>query len=274
MGIETRGYPLLDEIKAANGWPSEARFKKGPVAIIECVQGIPCNPCQEACPQKAIHVGDSITNTPKLDAEACIGCGLCIAACPGLAIFVVDKSGEKALISFPFEYLPAPKKGDQVKALNRAGEFVCMGEVVRVICPKSYANTTVVTIAVPQQYADDVRTIARANARVLLSPQTAEDLEEILPDDVIACRCEEVTVGEIRKAIREYHATSLTEIKRRVRSGMGLCQGRTCSKIVTRILSQEIGVPPSQIATITERPPVRPVSFAELAGGGDDEQIL
>ena len=101
MGIETRGYPLLDEIKAANGWPSEARFKKGPVAIIECVQGIPCNPCQEACPQKAIHVGDSITNTPKLDAEACIGCGLCIAACPGLAIFVVDKSGEKALISFP-----------------------------------------------------------------------------------------------------------------------------------------------------------------------------
>ena len=34
-----------------------------------------------------------------------------------------------------------------------------MGEVVRVICPKRYANTTVVTIAVPQQYADDVRTI-------------------------------------------------------------------------------------------------------------------
>ena len=37
-GLIYDGYPSLEEIKAANGWPTEERFAKGPVAIIECVQ--------------------------------------------------------------------------------------------------------------------------------------------------------------------------------------------------------------------------------------------
>ena len=39
------GYPSMEEIRRANGYPSEERFAKGPVAVTECVQEIPCNPC-------------------------------------------------------------------------------------------------------------------------------------------------------------------------------------------------------------------------------------
>lgn len=69
MSILTDGYPSIEEIKNATGWPDEERFARGPVAVIECVQKIPCNPCEAACPAHAITVGSPITNTPVLDRE-------------------------------------------------------------------------------------------------------------------------------------------------------------------------------------------------------------
>ena len=90
-----------------------------------------------------------------------------------------------------------------------------------------------------------------------------------LNDDMLVCRCEEVTVGEIRKAIRE-GAKDVVGVKRRTRAGMGLCQGRTCEKLVQQIICEELGVGPDQTGTSSARPPVRPVSFGELAKGGID----
>ncbi|MEE8884982.1 MAG: (2Fe-2S)-binding protein [Eubacteriales bacterium] len=87
-----------------------------------------------------------------------------------------------------------------------------------------------------------------------------------LNDDMLVCRCEEVTVGEIRKAIRE-GAKDVVGIKRRTRAGMGLCQGRTCEKLVQQIIREELGVAPDQTGTSSARPPVRPVTFGELAKG-------
>jgi len=84
-------------------------------------------------------------------------------------------------------------------------------------------------------------------------------------DDVIVCRCEEVTAGQIRQAIRE-GAGDVIGVKRRTRAGMGLCQGRTCEKIVMRLLAQELGRPMEEIKPDTIRPPIVPVSFGALAG--------
>ena len=89
-------------------------------------------------------------------------------------------------------------------------------------------------------------------------------------DDMIVCRCEEVTLGQIKEAIRQ-GARDVTGVKRRTRAGMGLCQGRTCEKLVQAILRQELGESPEQISASTPRPPVRPISFGALCGGSDNE---
>ena len=63
---------------------------------------------------------------------------MCVAACPGLAIFLVDKSYSEteATVSFPFEYDPLPEEGAEIDALSRAGEYVCKGRVIKVMNPK------------------------------------------------------------------------------------------------------------------------------------------
>jgi len=84
-------------------------------------------------------------------------------------------------------------------------------------------------------------------------------------DDMIICRCEEITLGEIKQAIKD-GARDVTGVKRRTRAGMGLCQGRTCEKLIQQILKEEIGNEVEEIGISTSRPPVRPVTFGILGG--------
>lgn len=158
-GLARTGVPSIDEIAQCPGSPSWERMQKGPVAVVECFEEIPCNPCEKLCPRRAIHVGQPITRLPVIDPNRCTGCGRCIPGCPGLAIFVVDLSGEKAIVSFPYEYLPIPQQTDMVPAVNREGKVVTKGEVVAVRSAKGYDATVVVSVAVPRELAMEVRGI-------------------------------------------------------------------------------------------------------------------
>jgi Fe-S-cluster-containing hydrogenase component 2 len=157
----TSGIIPLAEFKKHPSYPSEKRFLKGPIAVIECVEEIPCNPCQTVCNRSVITVGEPITNLPRLidQEDLCNGCGQCVVICPGLAIFIINKtfSATEASVALPYEFLPLPKQGDKVKGINRAGVAVCDGYVHRVQSAKAYDRTSVVTIIVPKEFADDVR---------------------------------------------------------------------------------------------------------------------
>lgn len=163
FGVAYTGIPSPEELRSAPGVPPAARFERGPVAVIECFQEIPCNPCEEACNRGAITIGESITNLPRLEPDLCTGCGLCVPACPGLAIFLVDMthSQTEALVTFPYEYVPLPAPGDRVKAVNRWGEAVAAATVVRVRRTAKMDGTALVTVAVPRELAMEVRGIAR-----------------------------------------------------------------------------------------------------------------
>ncbi len=88
-----------------------------------------------------------------------------------------------------------------------------------------------------------------------------------MDDDVIICRCNEVTAGEIYKAIEE-GAHSITGVKRRTTAGMGLCQGRTCKKLIARMIAEKTGKNPADIEMGTARPPVRPIRLGTLLNTG------
>lgn len=235
--------------------PDEERLKRGPVAVIECVQEIPCNPCEKACPFGAIEVGPDITRLPRLDLEKCRGCGICLSKCPGLAIFLVDATGDsdEAKVMLPYEYLPLPLVGDSVDGTDRSGRFVTKARVVKIDSGTAREGTTIVTLAVPRSFMNEVRGF-RLPA----------------PGEVFLCRCCEVSDAEVRQAVRA-GARTVAAVKLRTRAGMGLCQGRTCRRLISRVIAEETGQAPADILPPTSRPPVRTLSLGALAGGEDDE---
>lgn len=163
QGIAFTGIPSKEELNASKGIPTEKRMTEGAVAVIECVQEIPCNPCESACKFGAIQIGHNITALPCLKEEKCTGCGACVAACPGLAITIINKaySSTEATIDFPFEYLPLPKEGDIVEAVNRSGETVCKGRIIKIKRSAAYEGTCVVQMAVPTEFINEVRSMKR-----------------------------------------------------------------------------------------------------------------
>jgi NAD(P)H-nitrite reductase large subunit len=91
--------------------------------------------------------------------------------------------------------------------------------------------------------------------------------------DLVICRCEEVKSNQILDAIRAGY-TSLSEIKRRTTAGMGLCQGRTCSKIIASMIANELKINLGDIQQCSVRPPIKPVEIGLFEGkytGPDDE---
>jgi bacterioferritin-associated ferredoxin len=85
--------------------------------------------------------------------------------------------------------------------------------------------------------------------------------------DVIICRCEDVTYGEIVDAI-DAGLTTTEEIKRVLRTGMGPCQGRTCSRLIARIIADKTGAKVADVPYPAVRPPSRPVEIGTLAEPG------
>lgn len=83
-------------------------------------------------------------------------------------------------------------------------------------------------------------------------------------EDIVICRCEDVTLGDIRRAIRE-GATTMDEIRRVTRAGMGPCQGRTCRLLIASELARSLRKPVGEVIPSTFRPPVKPVKIGELA---------
>ncbi len=137
------GFLTKDDLK--NDFPSMERIKKGFVAVSECVQEIPCNPCVTSCPVNAISM-ETINSTPKVNFDKCIGCGNCVAVCPGLAMFLINIKDGKGRVTMPYEMLPTPEKGKTVNLLDRKGEKIGKGIVIKVIFPEKGTYSTVVTV--------------------------------------------------------------------------------------------------------------------------------
>jgi len=155
------GFLSQEELNNGPGIPSAVRRQKGPVAVLECLEDIPCNPCESSCRVEAITVGEDITTPPRLDEDKCIGCRTCVPICPGQAIFIVDESlpDGRAAIEMPYEYRPLPEKDEVVTALDRAGQEIGDAHVTAVRKTVKMDQTATVIIEVPREWSMRARAI-------------------------------------------------------------------------------------------------------------------
>lgn len=129
------------------------------VAIVECPDCIACNPCSTVCKFGAITV-ESVEDIPILDFSKCKGCGMCVQICPGLAIYMIRINGDKAELTIPYEFLPFPNIGAMVDVLDRDGNIIGRGRVLRTVSrEKSIGDTSTVTFEVDKNLAERARDI-------------------------------------------------------------------------------------------------------------------
>ena len=83
-----------------------------------------------------------------------------------------------------------------------------------------------------------------------------------LPDDAMLCRCEAISVGELRRVVVDKGAIEANRAKALSRIGMGRCQGRYCGHAAAEIIAHAASIPLEQVGRLRGQAPVKPLSMA------------
>jgi len=241
--------------------------EKGVMPIFHCTQEVPCNPCTSVCPEGAIRTErDEITGLPYIvDVNLCKGCMSCVYICPGLAATLVDyrKDGEHPTVTLPYEvWREKVEPGQKVPVTDVDGAVLGYYPVEKVLAnPKKYPGTLLVQVKLEKN-------VAKRAAGIWVQEKQVEPsliYERELPlDEAIVCRCERVSAGEIRAAIRE-GVRDINQLKAITRAGMGACGAKTCRPMIWRIFQEE-GVDLGEVTDRTDRPLFVEVPLGVLAG--------
>jgi bacterioferritin-associated ferredoxin len=120
----------------------------------------------------------------------------------------------------------------------------------RVRILKDFPQTQLVSIAIPKGLA---RKAVGIRAFKTNPPEPMELYhKKPLPDEIIVCRCERVTAGEIRDLIKK-GITDVNQIKAITRAGMGACGAKTCGLLIDRLFREE-GISQDKITEGVKRP--------------------
>lgn len=244
---------------------------KGWAPMIHCYQEIPCNPCTTVCPQDSIHLTSrtgTIMDLPEFTPK-CIGCGLCVLICPGLAITLVRRNKEDGLaeLVLPHEFDHNFKPGDKVRLRGVEGSDLGEG-IIKVTRYNKKHRTHLITLEVAVDLATQVVGILVQDEEIT-RPLNEADFT-YLPDNAVVCRCERVTVGEIKDFVRDNETSDINQLKL-TRLAMGACGGKTCLDLVPRVLMQA-GIKREAIQSATYRPLTVEVPMKALANQGGEQE--
>lgn len=237
----------------------------GPVAVVDCHEEIPCDPCEEACAKGAIKVGEGICAPPRLNPGLCDGCGRCVALCPGMAVFILDRSRGNGLarVTVPYEMGEGLREGQEVWAMNGEGEALGRVRVVKARKLGGRTGTALITVEVAEDLALKVRGV---RDRLISLEKPQETQEEPQKSGYHLCRCEEVACSDVR--VKAVWFRSLRSLRRYSRAGLGFCQGRFCQDLLREELARALSAEDGGVGAFRVRPPVRPVKLGRL--GGED----
>ena len=90
-------------------------------------------------------------------------------------------------------------------------------------------------------------------------------------ESTIVCRCSDVTLQQVRDLIEQGY-TSLDEIKRITRAGMGPCQGKTCGPIIEREIANFTGKPIEKQTISRQRGPIKGIKLGTMAKAGEKHE--
>lgn len=239
---------------------------EGVMPIIHCKQEIPCNPCSTVCPTGSIKmIGDPIMGLPRYEGK-CIGCGKCVAICPGLAITLVDfrKDASVPTVTLPYEVGNMPVAiGDPIQMVDIDGNSLGSFAVTGVTSGNATNRTQLIKAAVPKEIAKKIVSFRIQDAEISHQIEKSEP-ESAIADAEMVCLCERVTAGEIRALVRK-GIRDLNQIKAITRAGMGPCGSKTCDNLLKQVLRSE-GVSVEEIVENTRRPVFVEVPMETFAG--------
>jgi NADPH-dependent 2,4-dienoyl-CoA reductase/sulfur reductase-like enzyme len=88
-----------------------------------------------------------------------------------------------------------------------------------------------------------------------------------LADDVMLCRCENVTVGDVRRAMDQaLGPREVNRVKAMTRCGMGRCQGRVCGPALQEIVASHAGIAPQAAGRLRAQAPIKPLALSVAEG--------
>jgi NADPH-dependent 2,4-dienoyl-CoA reductase/sulfur reductase-like enzyme len=90
-------------------------------------------------------------------------------------------------------------------------------------------------------------------------------LVDAVGDDEIVCRCEGITAGALRQAVRDRGAREINRVKALTRIGMGRCQGRVCGEAAAELLARACGEDIEGMGRLRGQPPVKPIPIVTRA---------
>jgi bacterioferritin-associated ferredoxin len=91
-------------------------------------------------------------------------------------------------------------------------------------------------------------------------------------EDIVVCRCQDVTLAEIEEAI-DQGMTHPEEIKRFLHVGMGPCQGRTCGRLIARLIAKKTGKSVREIRQTKPRSPLVSVPIKSVLQEKDEGSV-
>jgi bacterioferritin-associated ferredoxin len=200
-----------------------------------------------------------------VDVDLCKGCMNCVFVCPGLAVTLVDyrKDPAHAVVTLPYEiWRERVEVGQKVPVTDLEGGILGYYPVEKVVSnEKKYPGTLLIQVKIEKPMANKAVGIWVQDERI--EPSLIYE-KALPPDDAIICRCERVTAGEIRAAIRG-GVRDINQLKALTRAGKGACGSKTCRPMIWRIFEEE-GIDLAEVTDRIDRPLFVEVPLGVLAG--------